>query len=421
MNVAHHRMPREMFQALARGGGGLHAVRELAAAQHSKHLLLLSAVAGAARSRDDRQGMRGYELLAEVQRQDPAAAEEVIRHPSVGAWAVRTLRAQAPPAAEPAGLAAVGAAAAIRAGVPAEIEVPVTDGLVVLPSLGAAAANGQAAIVRTSPAEVSSPGLRVAVNEGGRHWLGLRRVRAGSFDVLIDDFDPFRMPTQRNLTARLTSAEVGELSAMLGDVWLVLDPAVAAEVAAAVRVIVPCHAPPGGYVSVTAPENFGAVAMSRQSDHYTCAATLVHEVQHLKLSALLDLVVLTLPDDGHRYYAPWRADPRPVSSLLQGAYAFLGVTGFWRWQRLAPGDSPAGRQRADAEFARWRMGTARVVRTLQSSGRLTTQGREFVGEMAQVIAGWEKDPVPADVLALIQREAAEHLTRWQADNNGFAP
>ena len=74
--------------------------------------------------------------------------------------------------------------------------------------------------------------------------------------------------------------------------------------------------------------------MSRQPDKYTCAETLVHETQHLKLCALLDLVTLARPDDGRRYYAPWRPDPRPAGGLLQGAYAFLGVSGFVGRARL---------------------------------------------------------------------------------------
>src|SRR5581483_603165 len=61
-----------------------------------------------------------------------------------------------------------------------------------------------------------------------------------------------------------------------------------------------------------------------------CAVTLAHELQHLKLGALLDIVTLALPDDGRRYYAPWRDDPRPLGGLLQGAYAYFGVSGFWR-------------------------------------------------------------------------------------------
>src|SRR5262249_32952334 len=130
---------------------------------------------------------------------------------------------------------------------------------------------------------------------------------------------------------------------------------------------------------------------------------------------LLDLVILTLPDDGQRFYAPWRTDPRPASSLLQGAYAFLGVSGFWQRQRQSAGDA-AVRQRADAEFARWREGAAEVVQTLRSSGRLTPAGEDFTGEMARILEGWLREPVPAGALAAARHEAGLHRARWQLEN-----
>jgi uncharacterized protein len=127
-----------------------------------------------------------------------------------------------------------------------------------------------------------------------------------------------------------------------------------------------------------------------------------------------------MPDDGRRYYAPWRTDPRPVGSLLQGAYAFLGVSGFWRRQRQAPPDDTI-RRRADAEFARWRAGAAQVVATLQSTGRLTAAGRDFVREMALVLDSWQREPVPPEALALARREAELHMARWKADHKDAPP
>ena len=414
MIAPHYGMPRKLFAALARGGGAC-AVRELVAAQYSKHLILIRGVLEATQP-GDRFAVPGYQLLAEVQRQVPAAAEAVISHPSVGAWALRTLRGdQTLPGAVPGGLSAVAAAAAIRACLPAQIEVPATDGRVMLPTLGAAAANGRTAVVRTSPPEVGSAGLRVAVGQDSPGWLALREVQVGSLRVLVDDLDPFRMPAAEHLASRLSATEVAGLTSVLHDAWPLLDPVEAGEVATAVRVIVPYVTPPAGHVSSSSPETFGAVAMSAQPDRYTCAATLVHETQHLKLSALLDLVTLTLPDDGRRFYAPWRTDPRPASSLLQGAYAFLGVSGFWRRQRQTADDA-AVRQRADAEFARWRAAAARVVRTLRSSGRLTPAGEDFTGEMARLLHGWQREPVPAQALAAARHEAELHLARWRLDN-----
>jgi HEXXH motif-containing protein len=414
MSVMYHHMPRDTFGALARGAGGPAAIRALVAAQYSKHVIFLRGVFETVQP-GERFTAQGYELLARAQQHDPAAAAAVIAHPSVGAWALRTLRGdQALPDATPGGMAAVGAAAAIRAGLPAEIEVPVTKGSVMLPSLGAAAASGPTATVRTSPAEVCSAGMRVTMEDGAPGWQALRRLRAGSLDVLLDDLDPFRMPAASNLASRLSAAETASWGAALRDALLLLDPAVAGEVAAAVRVVVPYTAPLAGHVSSSSPETFGTVAMSRQPDRYTCAATLVHEVQHLKLSALLDLVTLTLPDDGRRFYAPWRTDPRPLSGLLQGAYAFLGVSAFWREKRQAA--DGAVRQRADAEFAKWRAGAARVAETLRSSGRLTAAGQDFVGEMARVLDRWQREPVSGEALGRACREAELHVARWETEN-----
>lgn len=420
METEHHAMPRGQFEALARGGGGAGAMRRLVAAQRSKHVILVRAVAELARQgggADDAIAMAGYELLAQVRHRDRAAADTVISYPSVGAWALHTLRGdQAVPGAHPIGLAAVAAAAAIRAGMDAEIEVPVFNGRVVLPSLGAAHAVGATALVRTKAAEVRSGDLRVEARPGAPGWLELRAVQAGSLDVLIDDLDTFRMPTtDAEPTGRLSARQVTELASSLSGAWPVLTPASAAEIAAIVRVIVPFQAPESGLVSTSSSQSFAAVGMSRQPDKYTCAETLVHETQHLKLCALLDLVTLTTPDDGQLYYAPWRTDPRPAASLLQGAYAFLGVSGFWRGQRQVAKE-PAVRKRAQAEFARWRDGAALAVETLRGSGQLTMAGQEFAREMAQVLDAWRREPVPGEALALARREADSHLARWHADN-----
>src|SRR5690606_2824855 len=118
---------------------------------------------------------------------------------------------------------------------------------------------------------------------------------------------------------------------------------------AGVRALVPVSPPTGSSgVSATSVDAFGAVALSLPSDAPALAATLVHEFQHTKLSALLDLVPLLRPDrttpeeqatSGKvaQCYAPWRPDPRPLSGLLQGVYAHLGLCGFWHERYRAGG------------------------------------------------------------------------------------
>ncbi|HXL87746.1 MAG TPA: HEXXH motif domain-containing protein [Streptosporangiaceae bacterium] len=424
MSMRLHQLPRKVFAELATGGGGQDAVSHLAAAEHSKHMTLIVGVLGAAQGGEQYQLARqGYDLLTAAWRADRDAAETVIRHPSVGVWARRTIQAcrggPVNPGAEPGGLRTIAAAAAIRAGLPTEVEVAVTDGRVMLSSLGTAEAPGDSVIVRSGRGHVKVGPVEVpgSPGEDAPGWLGLRRVRAGSLSVLIDDLDPFRMPDVPDLAPRQQHS-AREWETAFGQAWPLLErhhPVTAAEIAATVSVIVPRTGRLAGVVSTSSPEAFGAVAMSFPPDPVTCAETLAHEIQHLKLSALMDIVTLTEPDDGRRYYAPWRDDPRPLSGLLQGAYAYLGVSGFWRRQRRLD----AGPRQPEAEFARWREAAAGAVETLRSSGRLTPPGLDFVSGMARTLTAWREEPVSATAQYQARRAAQAHLARWQSVNGAL--
>jgi HEXXH motif-containing protein len=422
VNLPSHYVSREMFAALASGGGGDDAMRALAAAEYSKHAILLRGVLIAARGTEQYSLARaGYDLVSAAWRRNRAAAERVIKHPSVGAWARRTIEAcrggPAMPGAEPGGLRAVGAAAAIQSGLSAEIEIPAAGGRAMLPSLGAAVVLGSAALVRSGSGYVTVGQVTVPRDpyRDAPGWLGLHRVRAGSLDVLVDDVDPFRMPDVPYLGPRV-STPLWEVA--LGHTWLVVEqghPVTAAEIAASVSVIVPRSRPPASSVaavSATAPEAFGAIALSLPTDPIAGAETLAHEMQHLKLGAVQDIITLTLPDDGRRYYAPWRDDPRPLGGLLQGTYAFLGVAGFWRRQRQLPQDH----LRADVEYARWRSTSLVAAETLQSSGRLTSAGLDFVGGMIRTLRAWQAEPVSALAVTEARSAAESHLARWQSSN-----
>jgi len=417
-----YRLPRNAFGALAAGGGGVDGVRQLVAAEYSKNLTLIRGVLAAAEGGDQYKLARtGYDLLAAAWRGNRTAAEAVISYPAVGAWARRTIQAcragLAPPGTEPAGLRTVAAAAAIRAGLRADIEVTAIGGQVSLPSLGAAIVRDSAVVVRTDGrravvGEIEVPAYPYREAPG---WLGVHRVRVGSLDVIIDDLDPFRMPDAQGLLPRQASDWDGALR----QTWALLErhhPTVAAEMAAAISVIVPLSGPAAGSASTTSPDAFGAVGMSLPSDAVQGAEMLTHELQHVKLDALLDIVTLVLPDDGRSYYAPWRDDPRPLRGLLQGTYAFLGVSGFWGRQRLVAGSG----QRADVMYARWRAADAFAIETLRSTARLTSAGTEFVNGMAHTLADLLADPVAAEAEAEARRVAQDHLARWQSANGSIA-
>jgi HEXXH motif-containing protein len=189
---------------------------------------------------------------------------------------------------------------------------------------------------------------------------------------------------------------------------------VAEEVSSTVSVLTPVKAPDRGQNSASTREAFGTVAMSDPWHGLGLAATLAHEIQHAKLTALTDVIPLTLPDDGRRYYAPWRDDPRPAYGLLQGSYAYLGVAEFWRRQHRFERDAEAFRARV--ELARWRRGAYQVTGTLLASGSLNERGEEFVACMRRTLEECAAEPVDDLAEAQALREAERHLDAWRRRN-----
>ncbi|MGW5162408.1 HEXXH motif domain-containing protein, partial [Nonomuraea wenchangensis] len=409
MRLTPHLLPKKVFAEFASGGGGRDAVGRLWAAQDGKRLLLLRGVRDLA-TEDVERVRRAYDLLADLQEAAPEVVRAVLRYPTVGSWGLRTLQAlagEAPPAAwqDPAAMASLAAVAAIKAGREVAVEVPVLDGVVVLPSLGRAVVPGDArtAVVRTADgeAEISAGGVTVRVGEGPS-WEGLRRIRAEhrgmAVEFVVDDVDPGRMPGARRLEERLSEADLHRWATTLQPAWEILverHPLVAEETEAVVKALTPLIGPADGTASATSKLAFGNIGLSTPPDPHSFAVTLAHESQHAKLSGLLDLIPLTRPDDGSRYYAPWREDPRPLGGLLQGAYAHMAIAAFWEVERREPHPDEL-LLRAHTEFVRWREGTDAVIRTLRASGRLTPEGEVFAAGMADAMAAMGAGDVPAE-------------------------
>ncbi|MEV0828940.1 HEXXH motif domain-containing protein [Nonomuraea rubra] len=418
--------------ALAAGDGGTDAVRHLIAAEYSKHVLFVRGIVDETRRLghpDAAYVRRAYDLLATAQEHDLPAAESVLRYPSVGVWARKVLwalRDSRRSAKEPLGLAAVAAAAAVKAGLAFSMEITPADGTITLPSLGQILLPGRPGAVTVRSAgdgevRVLAGGAEIHVPaKDGEVWRGLRPLSASADDrtisLLVDDLDPYRMPAAP-VAGRLTEAEHEAWQRALTDAWLLLvrhHETTATEILAILRVLTPLRRPATGVSSATSRDAFGCAAMSTPPDGLAMAATLAHEVQHAKLSGLLDMIALTRIDDGRRYYAPWRDDPRPISGLLQGTYAYLGVTAFWRRQRLH--GEGAGAVHAHTRFARWRAAALSTADVLLRSGALTARGEEFVTEMRRTLRAWADEPVPPQALADADREAEEHRRAWRERN-----
>lgn len=431
-------VPDEVFDALAMGGGGRPAAAHLRAAQYGKHLLLVRRVLDAAREAghpDAGRAEEAWRALTAVQEAAPEAVAATLRHPTVGVWARRTVLALGGHRREDprvAVLASLAAATALRAGTALRIEVPLDGPTAPLVSLGRAVVGGKGgaiAEVAEGRAVLSSRDGEVTVpddpHRDGPGWQALRRMEtehAGhGLALLLDDQEPDRMPGADLVPGRLGAREVEHWRTALREAWEILVQdhwTIAQETIDTVFTLTPTRTRDGAHTSATARHAYGNLGLSTPPNPVALALTFAHEVQHAKLTALWDLVPLTLPDDGSRYYAPWRPDPRPAAGLFQGVYAHLGVAGFWRRHRHTV--TGAEQERAHAQFAHWRRSTLDAARVLAGSGRLTPEGGRFLPATTRTLEAWQDEPVPAAAAEAADRAAREHLARW-VERNGGSP
>ncbi|MGH3296070.1 MAG: aKG-HExxH-type peptide beta-hydroxylase, partial [Trebonia sp.] len=90
----------------------------------------------------------------------------------------------------------------------------------------------------------------------------------------------------------------------------------------------------------------------------------------------------------------WRKDPRPLEGLLQGTYAHLAVSEFWRVRAgLGEYDSSEAAERHE----HWRAHTAAAIETLANSGSLTPLGMRFASQMRISIGGREDMDSPGQL------------------------
>jgi hypothetical protein len=249
-------------------------------------------------------------------------------------------------------------------------------------------------------------------------WWGIQRLtaRAGEhvLSVRLDDLDPYRGLYEPVLPQRLGPTEVETWRALLGQAWRLIThhlPDIAHALPVGLDSLVPRPAVPFRLPSASTSEAFGSAIIARPSDARSLAATLVHEFHHIRLGGVLHLTRLHDEDPRERFYTPWRDDPRPIGGVLQGVYAFFGVTAFWR--ALARASTKASDRRATFEFAYWRTQTWRVLRVLRDDPGLTQAGRRFVDGIAERLGPWQDEPVPAELDALVAAVGTDRYAGWR--------
>jgi len=323
------------------------------------------------------------------------------------------------------------AAAAIRAGLPFDLDVPVRDGRVRLPGLGSLLVTSEKSWVRlrgdgerVTAGDEFAAKARLLVPDDGTEagvagWSATPAIRAAgggpAWTLLLESGDPYLDRYTLPMRTAMPAGEVAEWRERVSSAWQIVADRhrwAAEPMADVISVIVPLTPRSDtDLVSATTPAAYGAIATSWPPDAVTLAETLVHEFQHVKLCGLLDMLPLAASGE-QRVYAPWRQDPRPAGGLLQGVYAHLGIVRFWHGQQHAETD-PDGLLRAQVLFARWRPAIGETVQTLLETGSLTPAGVRFAERLRAQGQHLMTAPVPAEADRIAGEVALDHRLTWQ--------
>lgn len=380
------------FDELAAGHGSTAAVRSLAAAQNSQRRALLAAARRADTSGPGSgEAARGWEAILAL----PAAALDVLlAEPYLRVWALAcgqlVQRAEGRPAE--AALSAVA-----RAGGQLTLPVPLRHGpegtAIHLPGMGRLLLRARSArwtpprlTVSATDAAITVEGRRLGRDEppDGMIWQPLRYLVANGLKVALDDLDPSRDCYGYRPLSRLAEAEFRRWQEMFTEAWQLIRteyPGYAPGIASGLTTVTPlAPSPSGDDVSATSRHAFGAVGVALPRTAEDLALLLIHEYQHVKLGAMLDMFDLFDGSDERRYRVLWRPDARPLDAIIQGAYAHLAVADVWliRTRRGTTGVGMVLARRSPAEADRWRTAVLNALRIVAESGSLTALGHRFV-------------------------------------------
>jgi HEXXH motif-containing protein len=406
-------------------------MRLLEAAQHSHRRLALRALLDQLRANPAAVGTHvdpetGWDLLAAAEACDPAAVVDILLHPAVGVWLARALHNTRPgtgtPWPELGYLHAIVAAAAVRTGLLATLRVPVWHGVVSLPTVGHARLPGTFPVGAVDVVSAGidsrirvSPAVSILLDGSDAAFTPARRQISTSHDLTVrawlDNHDPYHGFGAPRPPAELTDVEFAEWRKLFDEAWHVLTAnhrPYAEELAAGLRVLVPFE-PGQNAVRASSPYAFGGIQLSAGESATEFAEALVHEMQHSKLNALLGLVRLTDGDLTRRYLAPWRDDPRPLTGVLHGVYAFTCGVEFW----LA--EAADGGENDDALFAiaYRRTQIRRALRALTDEPHLTNAGRTLVDTVSARLAVCERVPVDTRLTAVATAMVDDHRALWR--------
>lgn len=218
-------------------------------------------------------------------------------------------------------------------------------------------------------------------------WEPIRVLTGPGIRVACEDTDFYRDGHQESTAPRLTDEEFARSQRDFALAWQQIQtnhPAYGPALAAGLAVLTPASA--GASTRLPRPaarQAFGAIETALPAEPTTLALELIRGFQYVKLAGLLELLDLVALADSRSDRAPAQARSRPLEGMLQGAYANLAVTEFWRARaELRESDYAEAHQR----YVRWRAHTAEAIDTLTGSNSLTPLGARFVEGMQTAIS-----------------------------------
>jgi HEXXH motif-containing protein len=428
--VPRHHVAKSVIEQVFAGAVDAATVAVLRDGQRSRRLLLLKELLGSAASTpsasDGSSVEHSWAILVAAEKRAPETVRQILSYPSVGTWLVRIIRKirgiiddDVPVWVDMGYLNSIAAAAAIRAGVDVEAAVPAWHGRITLPTIGQFEVAGKDRVVglrvcRPVPFLEAAEGTWIPLDEVPSFPLRSHSSTSAGRTMCwtVDDIDPYRTFAVED-PARLAPDEFENWRRRLDDAWSILVEEHAEhvqEVTAAEPVIVPV-AEGGGFVASSSSSAFGAICLATPESPQSLAETVVHELQHSKLNALLDLVPLQRPGEDRLCFAPWRRDPRPLSGLLHGIYAFVGVTEYWHRQLRSQAEAAGGA--AVFHFAHHREQIREALRWLGPVPELSAAGARFLEVASARLAACDEVVVVESLREVISMLCAENRLAWQ--------
>ncbi len=265
--------------------------------------------------------------------------------------------------------AALAVEAALVGRLPQPVEVPPLA--VGLPRLGHR-------LTLDSPARIDAAGIHTetftpfaALAEApGPHYLPIHAALPQARFALADD-NPLPIfydhPKRRGNALSLGDQP---LQAWLDQLQFAVDliaqhlPALLDEMRLFLGHVIPVGFLPEDHQSASYPHALGTIYLTLHPRPMMMLEALIHEFQHNKLHALMQLGPLLAGDEDLRVASPVRPDPRPLRGVLLAVHAFLPVAELYR--RLVTVDDPITR-------AHWFMERYAAIRQTNRRAWLTVQ------------------------------------------------